>query len=591
VSIKKLIPAMGIAIIVLNIAFSAIGNAATNNNLIDDGIFDNTNTMSAAQIDSFLNGFPNSCISTNSGFSAPDPTGYSPSTGYKYGNAVSAGKAIYDASQAYELNPQVLLTKLQNEEGLVRGDGPYGCGALPMSAALGYACTDSDTASHTYSYTNGSDPGTLSTPLFYRFGNPVNSVTNTCVNSVSKAGFTQQLIRASWLLKFGRMRSEGNTGWAIVKPNWDNSDDLSTCYGGPMTQGWFKRCPSETSTTYYDGYTSIDGQSIHMDTGATASLYWYTPHIQSFSSIFESWFGSTYSFTRNGINYSAVFDPSFYFANNTDVAKACNNDVACGFNHFITYGMNEGRQASANFNVQTYRLNYQDLRWAFGTNLVSYYLHYINFGQREGRVATGTPTFNPVTSYNGVNYASIYNYSTYMSSYSDLQKVFGSKNDDTGALLHFVNSGMNEGRVASPNFNVNYYRDRYPDLRAAFGNNLKAYYMHYLVNGQREGRIANTDAFVGTSVLNGVDYSAVYDFNTYESTYSDIKNAFGSDDNAALQHFVTFGMKEGRQASTTFNVFIYKNRYPDLQKAFGNNLPAYYMHYISYGKREGRIAI
>src|SRR3954471_7753259 len=37
-------------------------HAASNNNLIYDGVFDKTSSMSAAQIDAWLNGFPSSCI-------------------------------------------------------------------------------------------------------------------------------------------------------------------------------------------------------------------------------------------------------------------------------------------------------------------------------------------------------------------------------------------------------------------------------------------------------------------------------------------------------------------------------------------------
>ena len=49
------------------------------NDLIDDAIFNDYNSMDAAQINTWLNSnFPTSCISTNNGFSAPDPTGYTP---------------------------------------------------------------------------------------------------------------------------------------------------------------------------------------------------------------------------------------------------------------------------------------------------------------------------------------------------------------------------------------------------------------------------------------------------------------------------------------------------------------------------------
>ncbi|HEY5442680.1 MAG TPA: hypothetical protein VIJ68_04020 [Candidatus Saccharimonadales bacterium] len=62
-----------------------------------------------------------------------------------------------------------------------------------------------------------------------------------------------------------------------------------------MTQGTFKICPGGAST-FYDGYDTIDGASVHIDNGATAALYWYTPHFsgnQSFFNTFTTWFGST----------------------------------------------------------------------------------------------------------------------------------------------------------------------------------------------------------------------------------------------------------------------------------------------------------
>jgi hypothetical protein len=256
--------------------------------IIDDSVFNNFNSMSAAQIDAFLNGFAGSCISANRGFSAPDPTGYSPSAGFSYGGPVSAGHVIYDSAQAYNLNPQVLLATLQKEEGLVQGNGPYGCSSLAISASVGYGCPDSGTL-HDYS--------NLSPALYYTNGTAVTSVSQTCVNSASKAGFSQQIIHAAWLLKFGQQRSRGNLNWAVVKGNWDNSDDPQSCYGGPTMQGTFAVCPSAPAT-FHDGNYTIDSTSVYMGSGATAALYWYTPHFhgnQIFYNLFTQWFGSTKS--------------------------------------------------------------------------------------------------------------------------------------------------------------------------------------------------------------------------------------------------------------------------------------------------------
>ena len=197
---------------------------------------------------------------------------------------------------------------------------------------------------------------------------------------------------------------------------------------------------------------------------------------------------------------------------------------------------------------------------------------------------------------NGVDYSPVYNFSYYVSTYPDLEQLYGS--DPAGALGHFVQYGMKEGRQGSSSFDVNVYKENYADLRAAFGSDLTKYYMHYIQYGKNKGRNAATKISSGSSVsgnsqavLNGVDYSAVYDFNYYINRYPDIKAAYGSDPAGALQHFLNYGMKEGRQAESSFNVNTYRSRYADLQAAFGNDLTLYFRHYLQYGKSEGRSGI
>ena len=289
--------------------------------------------------------------------------------------------------------------------------------------------------------------------------------------------------------------------------------------------------------------------------------------------------------------YSAVFDAAYYANRYPDLKTAFGNDDSALLQHFIQYGMAEGRQGSPQFDVYSYKNLYPDLRAAFGNNLKSYYMHYISSGKAEGRKATGVNTLQkPVTTYNGIDYSAVYDYNYYLKKYSDLAKIY--TNDDIGLLAHFVNCGMSEGRQAKDSFDVFSYRNQYQDLRLAFGKDLKSYYFHYMNSGKKEGRTA-----AGVKVLqnpvtiyNGTDYSAVYDYNYYNSKYSDLKSAFKGDDIDLLVHFVNNGMKEGRQASKKFNVQIYKNNYTDLQQAFGNDLKPYYMHYIQNGKAEGRNA-
>lgn len=90
-------------------------------------------------------------------------------------------------------------------------------------------------------------------------------------------------------------------------------------------------------------------------------------------------------FIYNGNDYSLVFDPKYYSNTYQDLKNAFGTNATNLFNHFCTYGMKEGRNASANFNVNKYKEYYEDLRNAFGNNLPLYYKHYITYGHKEKR--------------------------------------------------------------------------------------------------------------------------------------------------------------------------------------------------------------
>lgn len=295
--------ALLITVLLPAVAFVKSSSAAFNaNNIIDDSVFDNYNSMNAQQIDAFLNNnFPSSCISTRNGFTAPALTGYNPSAGYTYGGNVSAGQVIAAAAQAYKINPQVIIATLEKESSVVSGTASYHCQYINTS--MGYDCPD-----------NGACPR----------------------NPATESGFSKQIIHAVWLMKFDQQHANGNYNWAEIHDNWDNSDDIGTCYSGPMTQGVYKRGSSGSCNQLasYDGLTSIDGNTVHLDTGATAALYHYTPHFhgnQLFVSIFESWFGPTQgegyalvtSYQDNGDTRQwAVYKGVRHLVPNTDTLKA-----------------------------------------------------------------------------------------------------------------------------------------------------------------------------------------------------------------------------------------------------------------------------
>lgn len=74
----------------------------------------------------------------------------------------------------------------------------------------------------------------------------------------------------------------------------------------------------------------------------------------------------------------------------------------------------------------------------------------------------------------------------YGNTYADVKAVCG--NDEEALFQHYMNYGLNEGRVGSPEFNLVEYRNGYADLQAAFGDNWDAYANHYLTVGIAEGR-------------------------------------------------------------------------------------------------------
>lgn len=197
------------------------------------------------------------------------------------------------------------------------------------------------------------------------------------------------------------------------------------------------------------------------------------------------------------------------------------------------------------------------------------------------------------TVYKDVDYSAVYDYDYYIAQNPNLAAAFGG--NDGKVLEYFVLNGIDDGHRAKENFDVFSYMFNHKDLRMAYRNNLRAYYLHYISSGAKEGRKATgpytiTEPY--TTYL-GVNFSQIYDFEYYYSHYPDLQMAKGYDDIALLEHFIFNGIKEGRQAkegvtkdSDTYKYFrekdissiIYDGRgakYPKaLQRIMGKDLKA-----------------
>jgi hypothetical protein len=225
--------------------------AYTNSRLMDDQVFDDVNSMTEQQIRDFINARPNTCLTrVGAGFGGgaiyPEPITY-----WEYGGNVDAARVIYNSARYSDINPQVVLATLQKEQSLFTDtDCLDQDGIARLPKAMGQGCLEG---------------GACPTEAY--------------------AGFHKQVMKGAWQLKFNKERAIGNVEWG---------DNGSISYGMPYTEGYRKAC-STCANIYRDGFWTIDGQTVKMETGATASLYRYTPHLgQAFPSIFESWFGSTY---------------------------------------------------------------------------------------------------------------------------------------------------------------------------------------------------------------------------------------------------------------------------------------------------------
>lgn len=127
--------------------------------IISDDVFTNKSTLSASQIQAFLNSKVTSCDTNGT-----QPSEFGGGTRAQWGtahgypppytclkdyseNGRSSAQIIYDTAQQYSINPQVLIVLLQKEQGLVTDTWPLGS---EYKSATGYGCPDTASCDSTY---------------------------------------------------------------------------------------------------------------------------------------------------------------------------------------------------------------------------------------------------------------------------------------------------------------------------------------------------------------------------------------------------------------------------------------------------------
>lgn len=87
----------------------------------------------------------------------------------------------------------------------------------------------------------------------------------------------------------------------------------------------------------------------------------------------------------------------------------------------------------------------------------------------------------------GVDYGEVFNPTYYRDHNPDVAASPYGVNDET-LWNHFRDFGMNELRQGNETFNARAYKERYADLREAYGDDNPMYYWHWIVFGKAEGR-------------------------------------------------------------------------------------------------------
>jgi len=227
-------------------------------------------------------------------------------------NPKPASQIIYDVSQAYQINPEVILATMQKEESLVTTPNPT---LSQVTHAMGYGCPDS--------------------------------------GGCTTTGFFNQVDNATWQFRFDYQRLTGNSTW------W-NPNLAYPCSGA--TRYYNKGLLTGNNVTFMDN-NNVAYTTLNLSNASTALLYCYTPHAYNnptgayglpaygttgqyfsgsynFVSYFEQWFGSTGDGSCEGTPTPLPYVQRYY---NPHTYEHFYSAYACDANFLYLLGyVNEG---------------------------------------------------------------------------------------------------------------------------------------------------------------------------------------------------------------------------------------------------------
>jgi len=236
-------------------AFSPNYNSS---NLIDNPTLLNNATMSASAIQNFLSNIGSGLA----GYSDVEACDSAIAPYYIHcGQTLSAAQLVYDAAQAYGINPEAILSTMQKEQSLVTDPTPS---ASQINCAMGF---------------------------------------HSCGGYV---GFFTQVDNGTWVLRYNYEGALQNATWA----SWYPGSNYPCATAGYENNGQTQLY----STGLYPGSTVVfddpggTAETVTLANAATASLYCYTPYVgpasitgysgsYNFVYYFQLWFGSAQAST------------------------------------------------------------------------------------------------------------------------------------------------------------------------------------------------------------------------------------------------------------------------------------------------------
>ena len=192
-----------------------------------------------------------------------------------------------------------------------------------------------------------------------------------------------------------------------------------------------------------------------------------------------------------------VLDPVYYMNLHPDLKAAFNSDIERAKQHWLTHGINEGRDSAPWFSLKGYCQRQEPGFQAHFGNCSNYrglMDHYIAHGRAEGRKPFPAGQDDPRLH--------VFDAQFYLDKHPDVKQHFG---NHAAAQQHWLQYGINEGRQGSYGFSAKAYLDHNPDLRNHFGTNYSGSISHFHDHGRREGRNFTPSNTASATISGNVD--------------------------------------------------------------------------------------